>query len=118
MSAHPLSTHFVIEVDGTFAGGIGYLRFEAERRLSGEIGYWLGRRFWGRGIATAALRKVADLAFEREPILRLEAGAYSNNPASARVLEKCGFVREGVLRSAVIKGDEILDVIMYAKIRS
>jgi RimJ/RimL family protein N-acetyltransferase len=118
MTADPRSTHFAVEVDGAFAGGIGYVRFDAERQLSGEIGYWLGRPFWGRGIATAALRSVAGLAFERETgVLRLEAPVFSNNPRSARVLEKCGFVREGVLRRAVVKRDEILDVVMYAKIR-
>ncbi|MBV8584496.1 MAG: GNAT family N-acetyltransferase [Candidatus Eremiobacteraeota bacterium] len=116
-NAHPLAPSFAIEVDGRYAGGIGYERFDAERRFTAEIGYWLGRKFWGRGIATAAVSAVADLVFEREDIVRLEAGAYSNNLQSQRVLKKCGFEREGILRRAVIKGDEILDVVMYAKLR-
>ena len=117
LNAHPASTSFAIEVDGEYAGGVGYERFEAERRFVAEIGYWVGRKYWGRGVATAAVRAVAALAFKREDIERLEAGAYSNNPASQRVLEKCGFHREGILGRAVVKGDEILDVVMYAKLR-
>ncbi|MBV8153004.1 MAG: GNAT family N-acetyltransferase [Candidatus Eremiobacteraeota bacterium] len=116
-NAHPLSTNFAIEADGEYAGGVGYMRFENEARLTAEAGYWLGRKFWGRGIATAAFGCLVQLAFEREDVVRLEAGAYSNNPRSQRVLEKCGFQREGVHRRAVIKGDEILDVVMYAKLR-
>jgi RimJ/RimL family protein N-acetyltransferase len=109
--------HYALEVGGAFAGGIGYERFAAECRLTAEIGYWLGRKFWGRGVATAAVAHVADLAFEREEIVRLEAATFSNNDRSARVLEKCGFHREGVHRRAVVKRDEILDLLMYAKLR-
>ena len=111
------ATHFVIEVDGRVAGGIGYVRFDAERRFSAVLGYWVARRFQGRGVATAAAGSVANLAFEREDIVRLEAGVYSNNPASMRVLEKCGFEREGSLRRDVVKGDEFLDRVMYARLR-
>jgi RimJ/RimL family protein N-acetyltransferase len=117
LNAHPHSTNFSIEVDGEYAGEIGYERFDAERRYTAEIGYWLGRKYWGRGIATAALGAVTKLAFEREDIVRLIAGAFSNNPRSQRVLEKCGFQREGVHRRAVFKGNEFLDFVTYAKIR-
>jgi RimJ/RimL family protein N-acetyltransferase len=111
------STHFIIEIDGRVAGGIGYIPRTAEERRTAEIGYWLGRAFHGRGVATAACRALTELAFEEHDLLRVEARPHSNNPASMRVLEKCGFEREGVLRRAIVKAGEILDVAIYAKLR-
>ena len=118
LNARDDATNFLIEVDGVPGGAVGYTRFDAERRCTAETGYWIARKFWGRGIATAALKAVAGLAFERDDIVRLEAGVYSNNPASMRVLEKCGFEREGIFRRDTIKNGEILDRMMYAKLRS
>ena len=56
-----------------------------------EIGYWLGVPFWGQGYATEAARAVIDYAFEEFGSTELRAGARVVNPASRRVLEKCGF---------------------------
>jgi RimJ/RimL family protein N-acetyltransferase len=75
-----------IVADGELAGDL--LSFLRDGRR--EVGYRLGREHWGRGIATAALR--AFLATYRER--PLYAGVAADNPASVRVLEKCGFVRE------------------------
>jgi len=51
-------------------------------------------------------------------LYRVFATVYANNPASARVLEKCGFEREGVQKSAVVKRGELLDLFVYARVRS
>ena len=109
---------FAIEADGKLAGGVGFHAQDNEKRRTAQIGYWLGRDFWGRGIATAALRVVSKRAFATTDILRLEAGVYHPNVASMRVLEKCAYEREGVMRSAVVKRGEIYDAVMYAKLRS
>jgi len=61
-----------------------------------EIGYWLGVAFWGKGYATEAARAVIDYAFDNLLSNVLHAGARVNNPASRRVLEKCGFQWTGV----------------------
>ena len=74
----------VIEVDGEVAGNIGSWEQDG-RRL---IGYWLGREFWGRGLATAAL---AEFVQELE-VRPLHAWVATSNVGSIRVLEKCGFV--------------------------
>ena len=79
-------------------GGIGIELGADVFRRSAEIGYWLGEPFWGRGIATEALRAVTDYAFETFDICRLEAGVFDWNPASARVLEKAGYTLEGRAR--------------------
>lgn len=79
----------VIECNGQFAGTIG--------GVNGGIGYMLAKPFWGRGIATWALRKKVDACFNNHDWPRVVAGAWVDNPASIRVLEKCGFTLLGDL---------------------
>jgi RimJ/RimL family protein N-acetyltransferase len=111
-------TYFVIEVEGRVAGGIGYTLHSDVERIGAEVGYWLGHEFWGRGIATAALRLLTAHAFQANPELRrLWAVPYATNAASARVLEKAGYTREGTLRRSAIKDGQILDQWMYAIVR-
>ena len=76
-----------IEVDGEVAGNIGSWEQDGLQL----VGYWLGREFWGRGIATAALAEFAR-ELETRP---LHAWVAASNVGSIRVLEKCGFVRAG-----------------------
>jgi RimJ/RimL family protein N-acetyltransferase len=109
--------NFAILVDGAAAGGIGVeLRQDVFRR-SAEIGYWLGEPFWGRGIATEALRAVTDYAFATFDLCRLEAGVFGWNPASARVLEKAGYALEGRSRQAVVKDGRMGDRLLYGLVR-
>jgi len=65
-------------------------------REAPEIGYWLGVPFWGHGYATEAVRAMIDHAFADLDHEALQAGARVTNPASRRVLEKCGFQWTGV----------------------
>ncbi len=108
---------FAIVADGQLAGGIGFHRLSDVHRIGAEIGYWLGERFWGRGIATAACRKLTDFAFEQHGFRRIEAAVFAPNVASCRVLEKCGYVCEGVMKNAVIKRGNIWDAHLYAATR-
>jgi ribosomal-protein-alanine N-acetyltransferase len=111
-------TFFAIEVDGALAGGIGYTRRDDVERIGAEVGYWLGRAFWGRGIGTAALRLLTAQAFAAHPELRrLWAVPFVRNVASARVLEKCGYQREGTLRQSAIKDGCVVDQAMFAIVR-
>jgi len=111
-------TFLAIEVDGRVAGGIGYVLHSDVERVSAEVGYWLGHEFWGRGIATIAVRLLTPHAFEARPELRrLYATPYANNAGSARVLEKAGYIREAVLRQSVIKDGRVLDQFVYAFLR-
>jgi RimJ/RimL family protein N-acetyltransferase len=86
---------FAIEVDGAIAGGITVEPLGAERTGTALFGYWLGRAYWGRGIATEAARMLSDFALQSGDLRRLEATVFGPNAASARVLEKCGFTLEG-----------------------
>lgn len=111
-------TVFAIVAGVEIAGGIGYIPRMDVERISAEVGYWVGARFWGRGIATTALRLMARHAFAAHPQLeRLFAVPYATNAASARVLEKAGFVREGTMRRSAIKDGRVLDQWMYARLR-
>lgn len=111
-------TYFAIVVDGELAGGIGYVPGNDVERVGAEVGYWLGVRFWGRGIATEAVRQLTRLAFERQPELqRLFALPYATNAPSARVLEKAGYTLEGTLRRNCIKDGVLQDSLMYSILR-
>jgi RimJ/RimL family protein N-acetyltransferase len=66
---------------------------------------------------TAAVRGTVDYIFSQFDLVRLEAPVFEWNPASMRVLEKCGFVREGVMRRSVEKDGQIIDAALYARVR-
>jgi RimJ/RimL family protein N-acetyltransferase len=85
-------TCFVAMLDGTPIGVCGLV----PREDGAEIGYWLGVAYWGRGFATEAARAVIDHAFGDLDHDTLQSGARVSNPASRRVLEKCGFQWTGV----------------------
>lgn len=106
-----------IEVGGEAVGGIGCTAKPDVFRCTAEIGYWLGESYWGRGIVTDAVATVAPYVFETFDFVRLEAGVFARNAASARVLEKTGFVLEGRHRQAVCKDGRLLDMLMYARLR-
>lgn len=110
-------TNFAIDVGGEAVGGIGFTSQHDVGRRSAEIGYWLGEPFWGRGIATEALIAVTDYAFANFDLCRLFAHVFDWNGASARVLEKAGYVFEGRLRKSVTKDGQTIDQLMYAIIR-
>lgn len=107
---------FALEVDGECAGGIGLVRGDDVHRLSAELGYWVGRAHWGRGLATQAVRATSEIAFQKFGLVRLWAQVFETNPASMRVLEKAGFVREAWQRRAVVKAGHVLDAALYAKV--
>ncbi|MCX9157411.1 GNAT family N-acetyltransferase [Niveibacterium sp. 24ML] len=112
------SCHLAIVHRGRLAGGIGIIAGEGNARFTGNFGYWLGEPCWGQGIASAAARAMVDHAFTQLQFERLEGAVFEWNPASMRVLEKAGFSREGVLRKSVFKDGQLIDSVMYARVRS
>ena len=113
----PEPSHWAIELDGMAAGGIGVSLREGIHSKTAEFGYWLGEPYWGRGIMTEVVRAVSRHAMDRYGLVRLESPVFAWNPASMRVLEKCGFVREGVLRGSAYKDEAVVDTVMYALVR-
>jgi RimJ/RimL family protein N-acetyltransferase len=111
------TTKFCIEVESIAASGIGiHPGHDVHRRTAG-LGYWLGEKFWGRGIMSEVVAAFTDFCFENFPLRRIYAEVFANNPASARVLEKAGFIFEGRLRNNVVKDGELLDSLLYATIK-
>ena len=82
-----------VEMGGEAIGGGGV--FKRKANADWEIGYWIGKPWWGQGLATELGRGLVDHARDRLGTRRLIAGYYKDNPASGRVLEKLGFVHEG-----------------------
>jgi RimJ/RimL family protein N-acetyltransferase len=111
------TTKFCIEVNGVAVGGMGIHLGQDVHRHTATLGYWLGQEFWRRGIMIEAVAALTDFCFENFPLRRISAEVFANNPASARVLEKAGFIFEGRLKNYVIKDGELLDSLLYAKTR-
>jgi RimJ/RimL family protein N-acetyltransferase len=110
--------HFAVRsADGSLIGGCGFDGFQVGKSHRAAVGYWLARPFWGRGTMTAVVRRVCRHAFEEFGLVKITAHVFSHNPASARVLEKCGFQEEGFLRKHYLKDGQFLDVRLFALLR-
>ncbi len=107
-------TSLAIEVHSEAVGGVSLKLHTDVERVSAEIGYWLGERFWNRGIMTAAVRGVTEYGFKQFSLTRVYALPYVTNVASHRVLEKAGYSREGLLRRSAIKDGIVLDQLLFA----
>jgi ribosomal-protein-alanine N-acetyltransferase len=101
---------------GELVGAAG-LRFELAHKR-GELGYWIARAHWGRGIASEAVRALVEHAFEALALERVFAHHFAWNPASGRVLEKAGLRREGLLRGHVQKDGRAADNVVYGLARA
>ncbi len=105
---------WAIVYEGQCSGSI-YLRGESAG--SASLGYSIARPLWGRGLMTEAARTVVAHGFENRGLARIYAFVIVGNDASARVLEKVGMKREGILRSnRVVHGDRV-DDILYSTLR-
>jgi [ribosomal protein S5]-alanine N-acetyltransferase len=111
-------TNFAITLGDEPVGGIGLTPGRDIERYSAEVGYWLGEAFWGRGLATVAVRGLTRWAFESLGLIRVFALPLARNAASARVLEKAGYRREGLLRASAVKDGQVLDQLLYAITRA
>ena len=106
-----------IVMDGEAVGCVSVQPQSDVYRRSGELGYWLARPYWGKGIMTAAVGRICAEAFRRFDLLRIYAQPYARNTGSRRVLEKNGFRMEGLLRQSVVKNGAIEDTSLYALLR-
>jgi [ribosomal protein S5]-alanine N-acetyltransferase len=106
---------FCIEIEGAAVGGIGVHPGQDVYRRTATVGYWLGEQFWGRGVMTEVVTAVTDFCFDNFPLHRISAEVFANNPASARVLEKAGFIFEARLKNNVMKDGQVLDSLLYAR---
>lgn len=111
--SHPC---FAIELDGEACGGVGIRPIVGERRIGAEFGYWLGRAHWGRGVMSKVVAAFAPWAMSQLSLQRLQATVLGFNLASARVLQKSGFLEEGVMRRAACKGGIVHDLRLFSRL--
>ena len=102
-----------IVVDGQIIGSISVERMADENRAVGSIGYMILTPFWSQGIGTEAVRQICEVAFRELALERIIGEVFPENLASARVLEKNGFLLEETKAGAVVKGGMAMDVRVY-----
>lgn len=105
--------HWAITLGGEVIGDIALVFVRGENAV---VGYCLSRRFWGKGIMTEAFRAVLKFCFEEAGFHRIEASHAAENPASGRVMEKCGLRYEGTRRKAfrLLSTGEWADIVIRA----
>ncbi|KAJ2981266.1 hypothetical protein NUW58_g6731 [Xylaria curta] len=111
----------VFTLEGEWAGSVSLRPHNEHKIYAGthELGYLMVRKFWGRGIMTDAVRAFTPWAFATYPdLLRIEAVVFDSNAASLRVLEKCGFIKEGRRRLAVVKDGRQMDEFVLGLVRT
>jgi RimJ/RimL family protein N-acetyltransferase len=104
-------------VDGKIVGGISIERKADIYRLDGELGYMLLKDYWNRGLMSQAVGQVCEIAIKELGLNRITANIFHPNLASQRILLKNGFIQEGVMRKAVIKGDIFYDILIYGLVK-
>ena len=97
--------------------GIVYFYLPWRGQKSVELGYWLGKQYWGQGIATSAAKQLCDYAFCTLDINRICASALEVNVGSWRVMEKLGMRREGRFVKAIYQDGAFFDDLYYAVLR-
>lgn len=102
---------------GKMIGGVGLEASGPGRSHRAEIGYWLAKPFWGRGIMSTVVQAVCREAFEQLGLVKIVAHVFAHNDASARVLEKCGFQQEGYLRQHYLKNGAFIDAKVYGRLK-
>ena len=116
-STQPGTITRAIENDGQLAGGVGIKLQTGWRSHLGEIGYWVARSYWRQGVGKAALEQMTEYGFSERGFEKLYAPVLGPNVASMKLLTKCGYVLEGILRSEVRKHGRSYDLHLFARYR-
>ena len=105
---------FAIEYDGQFSGVIGLTGQQDVYKKTAEIGYWIGEPFWNKGIATEAVKLITDYGFNQLDLVRIHTGVFEYNLSSMKVLDKCGYKKDGVFEKSIIKNGQIWNEHRYS----
>ena len=104
--------HWVLrDKEGRSVGAIGTRPRDEPGRA--DVGYWLGKPYWGRGIMSQALGEVMRLGFEELSYYKIQADVFAYNERGRALAEKMDMTLEGTLRQAMRKGDEFIDICIY-----
>ncbi len=105
-----------LKSDGRLLGAISLGLRKAHH--AAEMGYWIGKPYWGRGYCTEAARELLRYGFEELELNRIEARHLTSNPASGRVMIKIGMTYEGILRELMFHRGKFRDLAVYSILRS
>lgn len=108
---------FAIVYNDKVVGSIGIFRQGNIHFRTAELGYYIGAEYWGKGIMTEAVRLACKHVFDNTDIVRIYAEPFAENIGSCRVLEKNGFVLEGILSKNAYKNGVFRDMKMYALVK-
>jgi RimJ/RimL family protein N-acetyltransferase len=111
------SRFFAITINKMIVGNLGIVTKTNIYRKNVEIGFFVSEKFWGKGIATKAIRAAVSYAFETFDIVRIYAEVFSDNLASRRALEKAGLKIETTIHQNIIKNGIIKDSCIYSILR-
>ncbi|HUY93511.1 MAG TPA: GNAT family N-acetyltransferase [Pirellulales bacterium] len=100
---------------GKLIGCLSFDGLDVERTHRAEIGYWLAKPYWGRGIMSEVVPVACRWAFVEFGLAKITAWVFAFNAASSRVLEKCGFEQEGYLKKHYRKDGRLIDARIFAK---
>ena len=114
---HGVQTNWAIRKNGYFIGGIGLVMNDGPECHKDEIGYWLGKPYWGQGIMTKVVSRFTEYCLTERKYQRIQAIILAHNIGSAKVLQKAGFQKEGLMRKAYLKDGQLIDGIIFAKIK-
>lgn len=106
-----------IAADGEIVGNISVEQKADVYCKDGEIGYLLLTDYWSKGIMTEAVHQLCEISFSELDIIRITGLVYAPNASSRRVLEKNGFVQEGLQRNAVYKSGKVYDLCVHGKLK-
>ncbi|MDE7300680.1 MAG: GNAT family N-acetyltransferase, partial [Clostridia bacterium] len=108
---------YAIVYNDQVAGSIGIFRQGNIHFRTAELGYYIGVEYWGKGIMTEAVRLACKRVFDNTDIVRIYAEPFAENTGSCRVLEKNGFVLEGIMRKNAYKNGNFRDMKLYALVK-
>jgi len=109
-------TTFCVEVDGELAGSIGVTLRDDVYRKTAEIGYFIGEEYWGKGVATEAIKQMVNYVHKKFDIVRIFAEVFEFNKASMKALEKNGFYLESIRKKAAFKNNILLNDYVWVKL--
>ena len=112
------ATLFAIAVEEKAVGSIGIFPRTDVERITAELGYFIGEKYWNQGIMTAAVKEMVNYAFTHFPLQKIFATPFDFNIASQKVLQKAGFEQEAILKQAAIKNGKIIDLHYYSLLKN
>ncbi len=101
-------------IDSQSRNLIGAVGLRVTKRFSrAELGYWVGKPYWGKGYATEASEALIRYGFKEMQLNKICATHMTRNPASGRVMQKIGMEQEGILKQHALKWDQFVDMVAY-----